>query len=528
MALSYKEYEGDSSNKNFGTPPYLNKSHIHVYVAGVEVSYTWLTSATVQLATAPVAGSRVVVKRLTDISTKMGVFTNASMLSEGTLSAMQTQLLYSVQEASDASNGIAFNSILNTVDAGGRRITHVADPVDAQDVATKEWVETLPGTDISLAVSAAQNAATMASNANLSALAAAHKAIDAQGTLASVRQEKTNIESDVLASLKIGQEDGLATLTQKKQVTPSQLSNVPNDNYIINGNFDIWQRALTQTTNGYGSDDRWSNSNNGSTKTHSRQVFALGETDSFDSPAKYFSRTVVTSVVGASNFCVKGQRIEGVSTLSGKKATLSFWAKADTPKNIAIDFYQNFGTGGTPSTTITGIGSQLIAITTTWAKHVVTVDIPSILGKTLGTADTDHLQLNFWFDAGTSYATTTSNIGQQSGTFDIAQIKLEAGSVCTPFVSRTPEVELAACQRFFETGHCYIYALATSNAFVSSPYSYLVQKRKAATLSYTNSSASNLVDAALIVSSVNGFAVNIQCNGVGSAWDFYYIADAEL
>lgn len=66
-------------------------------------------------------------------------------------------------------------------------------------------------------------------------------------------------------------------------------------NYIINSNFDYWQRNTTQTSSGYGSDDRWINDHGGSTKAHSRQAFTLGQTDVPNDP-KYFSRTVVTSV----------------------------------------------------------------------------------------------------------------------------------------------------------------------------------------------------------------------------------------
>src|SRR5574338_1498024 len=71
-------------------------------------------------------------------------------------------------------------------------------------------------------------------------------------------------------------------------------------NKIMNGNFDIWQRGTSQTSAGYGSADRWAFNNTGSTKTTSRQTFALGQTDVPNNPT-YFSRTVVSSVAGAGN-----------------------------------------------------------------------------------------------------------------------------------------------------------------------------------------------------------------------------------
>jgi hypothetical protein len=50
-------------------------------------------------------------------------------------------------------------------------------------------------------------------------------------------------------------------------------------NYLINGCFRFWQRAISQTANGYGSADRWVVSNAGTTKTATRQPFSLGQTE---------------------------------------------------------------------------------------------------------------------------------------------------------------------------------------------------------------------------------------------------------
>jgi hypothetical protein len=176
----------------------------------------------------------------------------------------------------------------------------------------------------------------------------------------------------------------------------------------------------------------WFNGSVGSTKVHTRQSFALGQTLVPGNP-RYLSSTAVTSVAGASNHVRKEQRIESVLSLAGQTATLSFFADVNAAKNIAIEFTQNFGTGGSPSTLVTGIGSQLVALTPGFKKYTITVSIPSVTGKTLGTDNNDYLSLVFWFDAGSTYATRTANLGQQSGTYSIAQVQLEKGSVATEF-----------------------------------------------------------------------------------------------
>lgn len=221
-------------------------------------------------------------------------------------------------------------------------------------------------------------------------------------------------------------------------------------NVFINGNFDFWQRG-TSLAAGTGTRycaDRWSTTATGSTVAPSQQAFALGQTAVPGEPT-YFHRSVVVTAAGAGNLAVSAQVVEGVRTFAGQSAILSFWAKADASKNIAVEFAQGFGTGGSPSAGVTGIGVTTCALTTNWQRFRVPVTVPSIAGKTLGTNGDDTFGVNFWFDAGSSFNSRTNSLGQQSGTFDIAQAQFEAGSVATQFEMRPRATELVLCQRYF-------------------------------------------------------------------------------
>jgi hypothetical protein len=101
---------------------------------------------------------------------------------------------------------------------------------------------------------------------------------------------------------------------------------------------------------------------------------------------------------------------------------------------------------------VRAIGTTKVSIGTSWQKVTVTATVPSISGKTLGTNGDSYLALTFWFDAGSDFNARTDSLGQQSGTFEIAQVQLEPGAVATPFEQRPIGTELALCQRYFEAG----------------------------------------------------------------------------
>jgi hypothetical protein len=263
-------------------------------------------------------------------------------------------------------------------------------------------------------------------------------------------------ELEVTFSIATGWGDITGTLADQTDLqaaldlNTSAITAIPRKNFLINGNFDVWQRATSHTTSGYGSVDRWQVANVGTTKATSRQAFTNGQTAVPNNP-KYFCRTVVSSVSSTNNYCLLSQKIEGVQNLSGGTTTISFWAKADATKDIAVEFSQDFGSEGSPSTAVNGISPTKITLTTAWQKFELQVVLPSIAGKTIGTSGNDCLVVNFWFDAGSSFNTRTASLGQQSGTFDIAQVQLETGNTATAFDNRSIGQELALCQRYFQT-----------------------------------------------------------------------------
>ena len=219
-------------------------------------------------------------------------------------------------------------------------------------------------------------------------------------------------------------------------------------NAIINGNFDFWQRGTSQTAAGYGSADRYASNRVGTTCTMSRQAFTLGQTDVPGEPT-YFCRMAVTSVAGAGNLSLLEQKIEGVRTFAGQQVTVSFWVKADAAKPISVELVESFGSGGSPSSGVDALGVSKVTLSTSWQKITTTVTLPSISGKTLGSDNNDAIVLRIWFDAGSTYNTQTDSLGQQSGTFDIAQVQVEPGPVATPFERRPIGTELALCQRYY-------------------------------------------------------------------------------
>ena len=268
-------------------------------------------------------------------------------------------------------------------------------------------------------------------------------------------------------------------------------------NKIINGDFTINQRAFTSnTTSGAYNFDRWLQTNGGTsgTLTITPQTFTPGAAPVSGYEGSTFIQCITAAGANTDTYALFSQRIEDVRTFAGQTATVSFWAKATsgTPK-IAIETEQLFGSGGSPSSAVTTAGGTA-TLSTSWARYSVTVSVPSISGKTIGTtANTSSLSINLWLSAGSSFASRASSIGLQNATFQIWGVQVEDGSVATAFNTATGTIqgELAACQRYYwkwnsGTGLTASYLVAYAGSQANFTVQFPVTMRVAPSLDVVN------------------------------------------
>ena len=220
-----------------------------------------------------------------------------------------------------------------------------------------------------------------------------------------------------------------------------------NNNILINGGFDIWQRGESFVNpTGYTA-DRWYTPifTTGGQGDVTREAFAAGQTDVAGSP-EYYMRIDQTVAV-ASTYNPLEVRIEDARTLAGQAFSLSFWIKSSVAKNLDVYLSQVVTSGAA--------GNQLIgtvSLVTGWAEYKITGTASGLSGAVIGSDS--YLRLFF------------QNTEQDICTLDFAQLKLEEGSTATPFTRAGNNIagELAMCQRYFSRGDSEQDALVRVNS----------------------------------------------------------------
>ncbi len=215
----------------------------------------------------------------------------------------------------------------------------------------------------------------------------------------------------------------------------SPLSNAPLPNLIRNPQFTFWFNSTSYPgilQSGSNSDffaNEWLffRSNTTATVNISQQLFNLGQTTVPANPIGYLHYTCGDATLANETYKRFRQDYASIQTLSGQQVAFSFWARSATASTIAINFEQNFGTGGlSPSPSV--ITNILTAnLTPVWIRYTGTITIPIAAG-TLGTNGDDHVSIDIDLPLNT-FATE----------IDIVNLQLQPGAVNTAFEIGTNE-----------------------------------------------------------------------------------------
>jgi hypothetical protein len=209
---------------------------------------------------------------------------------------------------------------------------------------------------------------------------------------------------------------------------------INNKNYLINGNFDIWQRGTSTTTGAvvYSTADRWWHYGDFTT-------WGLSQVADTTNGSKYAMRMTVTTI-GAGTELVIAQPLETVSVLplQGKVVTLSCLLKPNASFTGSCNLSAKWGTGTdernpTGGAVITKTIQMSNLSTSQYTRVFSTFTIPS--NATSLAIIVDML---------------TANI-QNGSTLDVKSVMLTEGTGFTPFQTAGINIadELAMCQRYY-------------------------------------------------------------------------------
>ena len=276
-------------------------------------------------------------------------------------------------------------------------------------------------------------------------------------------------------------------------------------NFIINGDFQIWQRATAATaaSNTYSTVDRWalSESTDGAYTSERSTDTPTGTGYSL----KLQVTTADTSIAAAQYSYIlheiEAQNLQSLQygTSSAKTLTLSFWVKSNKTGTYTIVIVKRDSTAYFIPVEYT------ISSANTWEKKEITIT-PTAGSTSLITAsagaianDNGHgIQLGFGLAWGSNYHGTsntwsasthygTSNqvnwMDSTSNNFYLSQVQLEIGETATPFEHRSYADELIRCQRYYQSmDYTFDYGTTSANIFYYTNFSFPITMRATPTM----------------------------------------------
>ena len=298
-------------------------------------------------------------------------------------------------------------------------------------------------------------------------------------------------------------------------VTP--IDNDIGRNLVHNSMFNIAQRGVGPwTTTGF-TVDRWQCWGSAGS-TISTVTNIMGDAIRAQIGDETANRTLYTTFTGgaaAGDGVNVQQSIEDARRLAGKTVTVSFWAAASagTPR-VGVSLDQSFGTGGSPSALVSGVG-QSVVISTVWTRYSMTFAVASAALKAFGSNNDSKTILNIWYSAGTTWATGSGNVGVQSAAIALWGVQAELSSVVSSIEHLDPLLQIHQCLRFYEVINFSMGGQNASGMSVWYVQSYTVAKRANPTIVIAGGSATALTGAGVSSQGVNAFQPNGTTNSTG-------------
>lgn len=140
MAYSWQEQVKPAGTQDIRCDiEYLDKSYIHVYLDGAETTaFTWTSSTNIRLNSPLSAETVVLLIRKTEREYLYIAFASGAPFIEGNVDTQNTQFLHLAQELVE---GRAIDGFYGDINMHQYRITNLGHPSQAQDAATKGYVD---------------------------------------------------------------------------------------------------------------------------------------------------------------------------------------------------------------------------------------------------------------------------------------------------------------------------------------------------------------------------------------------------
>jgi hypothetical protein len=362
-----------------------------------------------------------------------------------------------------------------------------------------------------------------------------------------------------------------ASATAAKKISLANALNLAAEqslrNFVINGNFDFWQRgtSFAAASDGAYSADRFdykkATTGAAHTLSQSSDVPTLTESGFQSKYSLLVDCTTADAAVAAGDLVAIRTGLEGYAwaKLQNKACILSFWVKATKTGTYCVAFSNN---GSDRSY----VAEYTVSAADTWEKKTVALTMnPS--GGTNAYEATLGLSIRFTLMAGTTYQTTSGSwqtgnfyatssqvnaCDDTANNFRLSQVILNVGTKAAPFdrSGLSAQGELSLCQRYYEKSYDQAnapgavnsngsvwYLRSGSNSVCHVPFK--ATKRTAPTVTVyspitgtsakvRDNSAGADQNSVVIQIGESGFSQNGGLGTDGNIGHFHYTADAEL